>query len=336
MLTRAFPAGDAADAGGGREAGVLVAACDPARAHDVFLCDTPGLFGALALWGWKVGGVTQTTLAGQLFIRPYDIERGVVFGGQGEAKQGRSLTYFIAHESAHDGRRGGGGGRGGPLLSAGRSCSSGRARWHRARLTEAALLPCRLHPLSRGVGGGVLGWGGGGGSGRASARRGSGRARQRFGVAGGKIASPLDADVSGGRPPSAGFSASQGTSVASARAVARRSQPARDAGRTSCAARPAAAWRGRRRTGRPDDGELFRLAARVFDRQQRLGQRQRVLGHAGARLASARSATARQRSSVVSVDRRIADSSATESPTVRRRRRRAFRARSAPRDRRRS
>jgi hypothetical protein len=74
---------------------------DRARVHDVFLCDTPGLFGALALWDWKVGGVTQTSLAGHVFIRPYDIERGVVFGRHGEAKQGRSLTYFIAHEVAH-------------------------------------------------------------------------------------------------------------------------------------------------------------------------------------------------------------------------------------------
>ncbi|MES1206956.1 MAG: hypothetical protein ABUS79_13550 [Pseudomonadota bacterium] len=74
---------------------------DPARVHDVFLCDTPGLFGLLALWDWKVGGVTQTMFAGHVLIRPYDIQRGVVFGRQGEAKQGRSLTYFIAHEVTH-------------------------------------------------------------------------------------------------------------------------------------------------------------------------------------------------------------------------------------------
>ncbi len=74
---------------------------DPARVHDVFLCDTPGLFGFLALWDWKVGGVTQTMLAGHILIRPHDISRGVLFGRNGEAKQGRSLAYFIAHEVTH-------------------------------------------------------------------------------------------------------------------------------------------------------------------------------------------------------------------------------------------
>jgi hypothetical protein len=74
---------------------------DPARVHHVFLCDTRGLFGFLALWAWKVGGVSQTMLAGHVLIRPYDIERGVVFGRNGEAKQGRSLSYFIAHEVTH-------------------------------------------------------------------------------------------------------------------------------------------------------------------------------------------------------------------------------------------
>jgi hypothetical protein len=74
---------------------------DPARAHDVFLCDTPGLFGFLALWDWKAGGVAETMLAGHILIRPHDIARGVLFGRNGEAKQGRSLTYFIAHEVTH-------------------------------------------------------------------------------------------------------------------------------------------------------------------------------------------------------------------------------------------
>ena len=74
---------------------------DPARVHDVFLCDTPALYDSFALWAWKSGGVTQATLGGHVFIRPYDIERGVVFGRRGEAKQGRSLAYFIAHEVTH-------------------------------------------------------------------------------------------------------------------------------------------------------------------------------------------------------------------------------------------
>jgi len=75
---------------------------DRDRVHHVFLCDTPALFGFLALWSYKVGGVTQTMLGGNVAIRPYDIERGTVFGRGGEVKKGgRRLTYFIAHEIAH-------------------------------------------------------------------------------------------------------------------------------------------------------------------------------------------------------------------------------------------
>ncbi len=75
---------------------------DGGRVHDVFLCDTPALYGFLALWAYKSGGVTQTLLNGHAFIRPYDIERGTVFGRSGEVKTGgRTLAYFIAHEVTH-------------------------------------------------------------------------------------------------------------------------------------------------------------------------------------------------------------------------------------------
>jgi len=75
---------------------------DPDRVHHVFLCDTPALFGFLALWDYKVGGVSQTMVGGNVFIRPHDIARGTVFGRSGEVKKGgRSLTYFIAHEITH-------------------------------------------------------------------------------------------------------------------------------------------------------------------------------------------------------------------------------------------
>jgi hypothetical protein len=75
---------------------------DPGRVHHVFLCDTPGLYAFLALWDWKSGGVTQTMVRGHAFIRPYDIQRGTVFGRSGEVKKGgRSLAYFIAHEVTH-------------------------------------------------------------------------------------------------------------------------------------------------------------------------------------------------------------------------------------------
>lgn len=75
---------------------------DGARVHDVFLCDTPALYGFLAPWAYRSGGVTQTMLNGHAFIRPYDIERGTVFGRGGEVKTGgRTLAYFIAHEVTH-------------------------------------------------------------------------------------------------------------------------------------------------------------------------------------------------------------------------------------------
>lgn len=75
---------------------------DPGSIHHVFLCDTPALYRFLALWQYKSGGVTRIFLGRYSFIRPYDIERGTVFGRQGEVKSGgRSLAYFIAHEITH-------------------------------------------------------------------------------------------------------------------------------------------------------------------------------------------------------------------------------------------
>jgi len=75
---------------------------DERRTHHVFLCDTPALYGLFALWGYKSGGITHTQLTGNAFIRPFNIERNVVFGRMGQVKQAeRSLAYFIAHEVTH-------------------------------------------------------------------------------------------------------------------------------------------------------------------------------------------------------------------------------------------
>ena len=75
---------------------------DPARRHDVFLCDTPALFGLFALWHRRVGGLTHTQFGGNVFIRPSNIERGTVIGPSGDEKKGeRTLAYFIAHEVTH-------------------------------------------------------------------------------------------------------------------------------------------------------------------------------------------------------------------------------------------
>jgi hypothetical protein len=75
---------------------------DGQRTHHVFLCDTPALYGLFALWNYRSGGITHTQFTGNAFIRPFDIERNVVFGRQGQVKQAqRSLAYFIAHEVTH-------------------------------------------------------------------------------------------------------------------------------------------------------------------------------------------------------------------------------------------
>ncbi|HXU61963.1 MAG TPA: hypothetical protein VN962_09700 [Polyangia bacterium] len=74
---------------------------DRDRPHHVFLCDTPALYDALVLWAYKSGGVAQALLNGNVFIRPFDIQRGTVFGRSGEVKNGRPLAYFIAHEITH-------------------------------------------------------------------------------------------------------------------------------------------------------------------------------------------------------------------------------------------
>jgi hypothetical protein len=75
---------------------------DAHRVHHVFLCDTPALFGFFALWKYRVGGLTNTQFGGNVFIRPFNIERGTVIGPSGQEKTGeRTLTYFIAHEVTH-------------------------------------------------------------------------------------------------------------------------------------------------------------------------------------------------------------------------------------------
>jgi hypothetical protein len=68
----------------------------------VFLCDTRALFGFLTVDGYRAGGVAHAQLGGNVFIRPFSIERGTVTGPSGQEKTGeRTLTYFIAHELTH-------------------------------------------------------------------------------------------------------------------------------------------------------------------------------------------------------------------------------------------
>lgn len=75
---------------------------DAGRTHHVFLCDTRALFGFLTVDGYRAGGVAHAQLGGNVFIRPFSIERGTVTGPSGQEKTGeRTLTYFIAHELTH-------------------------------------------------------------------------------------------------------------------------------------------------------------------------------------------------------------------------------------------
>ena len=75
---------------------------DARRAHHVFLCDTRTLFGFFTVNSYRAGGVAHAELGGNVFIRPFSIERGTVTGPSGQEKTGeRTLAYFIAHEITH-------------------------------------------------------------------------------------------------------------------------------------------------------------------------------------------------------------------------------------------
>jgi hypothetical protein len=75
---------------------------DAGRVHHVFLCDTRPLFGFLTVTAYRAGGVAHAELGGNVFIRPFSIERGTVTGPSGQEKTGeRTLAYFIAHEITH-------------------------------------------------------------------------------------------------------------------------------------------------------------------------------------------------------------------------------------------
>jgi hypothetical protein len=75
---------------------------DARRAHHVFLCDTRTLFGFLTVTAYRAGGVSHAELGGNVFIRPFSMERGTVIGPSGQEATGeRTLAYFIAHEITH-------------------------------------------------------------------------------------------------------------------------------------------------------------------------------------------------------------------------------------------
>ena len=69
------------------------------RKHDVFLCNSAGLFTFLTLKR-DVTGVTNA--AGNSFIRAANVSRDRVIERSGQERSGeRTLTYMIAHEASH-------------------------------------------------------------------------------------------------------------------------------------------------------------------------------------------------------------------------------------------
>ena len=75
---------------------------DAARTHHVFLCGSPAVYDFFTLWHYRSGGVTNTWLNGNVFIRPANVRRGRVIGRSGVEKGGeRTLAYYVAHEVTH-------------------------------------------------------------------------------------------------------------------------------------------------------------------------------------------------------------------------------------------
>jgi hypothetical protein len=75
---------------------------EPNHVYDVFLCDSPLLFGFFSLWDYRVGGVAHVYFTGNVFLRPANVERDRIIGQSGvETKGDRTLTYFVTHEISH-------------------------------------------------------------------------------------------------------------------------------------------------------------------------------------------------------------------------------------------
>lgn len=69
--------------------------------YDVYLCDTPALYGFVSLKG-QTGGVSQVYLDGNVFLRPSVVEKNRLIGPRGNEVPGeRTLTYYISHELGH-------------------------------------------------------------------------------------------------------------------------------------------------------------------------------------------------------------------------------------------
>jgi hypothetical protein len=72
------------------------------RVHHAYLCDTPALFALFTLHQYRSGGVANTWLNGNVFIRPANVKRGRVIGHSRVEKGGeRTLAYYLAHEVTH-------------------------------------------------------------------------------------------------------------------------------------------------------------------------------------------------------------------------------------------
>ena len=74
----------------------------PSDRFDIYLCDSPALFGFFTLWNYRAGGVALWPLNGNIFLRPAHVDRDRLVGPSGrEATGERTLAYFMAHEMTH-------------------------------------------------------------------------------------------------------------------------------------------------------------------------------------------------------------------------------------------
>jgi hypothetical protein len=69
--------------------------------YDVYLCQSPELYGFLSLKPGS-GGVAQVYFGGNVFLRPSAVEEDRLIARSGNPVPGdRTLTYYIAHELTH-------------------------------------------------------------------------------------------------------------------------------------------------------------------------------------------------------------------------------------------
>ena len=73
-----------------------------ARDVDVFICQSPWVFGLFARQNYRVGGVADWLVGQHVFLRESDMENDRLISPSGQpVAADRPLSYFIAHELMH-------------------------------------------------------------------------------------------------------------------------------------------------------------------------------------------------------------------------------------------